>query len=98
VNQPDDLPDTGGLADQSDHCLARGDVDGRDAHLVASVGHDLGCRLCVGVAAVGKHDVLPDADPARDGLTDLASSDDDNDVLHGSASIPCWTFAIVRRL
>src|SRR5215212_1009827 len=41
--------------------------------------------------AVGEHDVLPDAYPAGDGLTDLAGSDDDDDVLHGSASVRCWT-------
>jgi hypothetical protein len=41
------------------------------AHLVASLGHDVGCRVGVGVAAVGEHNVLPDADPADDGLTDL---------------------------
>jgi hypothetical protein len=50
------------------------------AHLVASVGHDLGCRVCVGLAAVGEHDVLPYADTACDGLTDLAGSDDNDDA------------------
>ena len=75
------------LPTSATHCLARGDVDGRDAHLIAGVGHDLGCCVRVRLAAVGEHDVLPDSDPTRDGLTDLAGSDDDNDVLHACPSV-----------
>ena len=58
-----------------------------DAHLVASVRHDIGCRFRVGLVAVGEHDVLSDSDPARDGLTDLAGSDDDNDILHACTPV-----------
>jgi hypothetical protein len=54
--------------------------------LVSGVGHDVGCCVRVGLAAVGEHDVLPDADPARDGLTDLAGSDD-NDDAHSVTSL-----------
>ena len=82
VDEPDDLGDARRLADQCDDGLARGYVDGRDAHLVAGIGHDLGCRVRVRLAAVGEHDVLADADAACDGLTDLAGSDDNDDVLH----------------
>jgi hypothetical protein len=43
----------------------------------------MSCRVCVGLAAFSEHDVLPYADPARVGLTDLTGSDDNDDVLHG---------------
>ena len=36
----------------------------------------------VRLAAVGEHDVLADANAAGDSLTDLAGSDDNDDVLH----------------
>ena len=44
-----------------------GHVDRRNAHLVASVGHDFGCGVRVRLAAVGEQDVLTDSDAARDG-------------------------------
>jgi len=50
--------------------------------LVTGVGHHLGCCLRVRLAAAGEHDVLADGDPAGDGLTDLAGSDDNDDGLH----------------
>jgi hypothetical protein len=60
----------------SANTVSREDVNGRDAHLVVGIGHDLGCRVRVRLAAVGEHDVLADADAACDGLTDLAGSDE----------------------
>ena len=41
-----------------------------------------GCRLGVGLAQVGEHDVLAGADAPGDGLADQARSDDDDDVAH----------------
>jgi hypothetical protein len=87
VNESDEVAHARRLGDQRTHRLSRGHVDRRDAHLVASVRHDIGCRFRVGLAAVGEHDVLSDSDPARDGLTDLAGSDDDNDVPHACTSV-----------
>jgi hypothetical protein len=60
---------------------------GRDAHLEPGVAHDLGRRVGVGFITVSKHDVLPDADTARDGHTDLTSSNDNDDVLHVPSSL-----------
>ncbi len=83
MDEPDHLADARRLADQCQYRLARRYVNGRDAHLVAGTGHNLGRRVRIRLAAVGEHDVLADADAACDGLTDLAGSDDNDDVLHG---------------
>lgn len=67
VDKADDLADARRPPDQCTHRLARGHVDRRNAHLVASVGHDFGCGVRVRLAAVGEQDVLTDSDAARDG-------------------------------
>src|SRR4051812_26844880 len=87
MDEPHDLANARCLADQRTHGLARGYIEGRDADLVASVGHDLCCRVRVQLTAISEHDVLSYSDPPRDRLTDLAGSDDDNDVLHGCTSV-----------
>src|SRR4051812_684645 len=84
--RPTTSPYPGRLFDEGMHRLARRHVDGRDARLVARVAHHLRCRVGVGLAAVGEHHVLPDADPACDRVTYLARSNHNDDVSHG---IPC---------
>jgi hypothetical protein len=39
------------------------------------------CCVAIGLAAIGKHDVPADSDPARHGMTDLTGSDDNDDGL-----------------
>ena len=65
--------------------LARGRVDCRNAHLVSGVCHDLCRRLGVVLTQIGQQDMLADADPPRDRLTDLARTDDHGDVAHAGA-------------
>ena len=79
---PGDVADRRGRLDERVDRLARGDVDGRGAHLESGVAQDLGRRVGVFLAQVGQHDVLACADPPRDRLTDRAGSDDDDDFRH----------------
>ena len=44
VDEPDDLADARRLTDQRQDRLARGDIDGRDAHLVAGASVSQGQR------------------------------------------------------
>ena len=82
VDQPGDVADTVAVSTSACTGLARGHVDGRDAHLVPGVRQDLRRRVGVLPAQVGQQDVLARADPPRDGLTDLTRSDDDYYVSH----------------
>src|SRR4029450_3846481 len=71
-----------------DECMngrARGRVDRRNAHLVAGVRQDLRRRLGVVLTQIRQQHMLADADPPRDGLTDLARTDDHDDVAHAGA-------------
>lgn len=65
--------------------LARGRVDCRNAHLVSGVRQDLRRRLGVVLTQIRQQDMLADADPPRDRLTDLARTDDHGDVAHAGA-------------
>ena len=62
--------------------VARGRVDRRDAHFVSGVPQDLCRRIGVVLAQVGQQDMLTDANPACNRLTDLTRSDDDNYISH----------------
>jgi hypothetical protein len=64
------------------HALARGHVHRSDAHLVSGVAQDLCRRIGVLLAQIGQQYVLTDADPARDRLSKLTRSDDDNYISH----------------
>ena len=75
-------PRARGRLDERVHGLARGHVDRRDAHLVSGVPQDLCRRIGVLLALVGQQDMLTDANPARDRLTDLTGSDDDDYISH----------------
>ena len=79
------------------HRLARRHIDGGDAHLVTGVRHDLGCRVRVGLAAVSEDHVPADAHSARDGLADLARSNDDDDVAHVLISLLRYLPTICNR-
>ena len=85
VNQADDLADARRLSDERLHGFTRRHVNGRDAYLVTGIAHDLGCRVRAGLAAVSKHDVLPDPHAAGDRLTNLSGPNQDDDVAHDSA-------------
>jgi hypothetical protein len=65
------------------HGLARGDIDRRHARFVSGVPQDLCRRIGVLSAHIGQQDVLTDAYPARDRLTYLTGSDDDDYISHG---------------
>jgi hypothetical protein len=82
ADQPADVAQTCGRLDERMHGLARGHVHRRDARFVSGVAQDLCRRIGVLLAHVGHKDMLTDADPARDRLTDLTGSDDDNHIFH----------------
>lgn len=87
VNQANDVADARRLAYERMHGLTRRHVNGRDAYLVTGIAQDLGCRVRAGLAAVSKHDVLPDAHAAGDRLTNLSGTNQDDDVAHDSAFV-----------
>ena len=82
MDQPGDLAQTRGRLDERMHGIARGRVDRRDAHLVSGVPQDHCRRIGVLLAHVGQQDMLTDANPARNRLTDLTGSDDDDYISH----------------
>ena len=74
------------------HGVARRHVDGCRAHLEAGVAQHVGRRGGVLRAHVRQQHMLSDADAPRDGLTDLAGADEDDDVLHdASLDVPLPT-------
>jgi hypothetical protein len=74
MDQPSDVAQTRCPLDERMHGLARGRVDRRDAHLVSGVAQDLRRRVGVVMPHVGQQDMLTDANPARDRLTNLTRS------------------------
>ena len=58
----------------------------RDAHVVSGVRHHFRRRVRILAAHIGQQDMLTDTNPARDRLTNLTRSDDDNDVFQSVAS------------
>jgi hypothetical protein len=82
LDKPGDLAQSGDRIHQRVHCFARGDVDGRDAHLVSGIRHHFRRRFRILAAHICQQHMLPDPNPARDSLTDLTRSDDDSDVIH----------------
>ena len=72
MDEPGDVTEIRRCRDQRVDVLSRGGVDGRDAHVVPCVGQHLGCGFGVLPPKVGQKYVLPDPDPAGDGLADLA--------------------------
>ena len=55
---------------------------GRSAQVKTGIGQYLGRLLGILLMQIGEQDMLACADPAGDGLANLASSDDDYDVAH----------------
>jgi hypothetical protein len=82
MDEADDLADVGGRLYQRMHRVARRHIRSRDAHHVTSVGEHVCRRFRVVCAQVSEQEVLADTDPPRDGLTDLAGANDDDDALH----------------
>jgi hypothetical protein len=87
MDQPGDVAQTRGRLDERTHGLARGHVDRRDARFVSGVPQDLCRRVRVLLAHVCQKHMLTDADPARDRLTYLTGSDNDNHICH-SCTLP----------
>jgi hypothetical protein len=83
MNQPGDIAQTRCPLDERMHGLAQGRVDRRDAHVVSGVAQDLRRRVGVVLPHVRQQDMLTDSNPARDRLTNLARSNDDNHISHG---------------
>jgi hypothetical protein len=54
---------------------ARRRIDRRDTHLISGVPQNLCRRIRIVRAHIGQQDMLADANPARDSLTDLTGSD-----------------------
>ena len=81
-DQPSDVAQSRGRLDERTHGLARGRVDRRDAHLVSGVPQDLCRRIGLLLAHVGQQEMLTDANPARNRLTDLTGSDEDDYISH----------------
>src|SRR5215216_5682913 len=71
MDQPGDVAQTRGRLNERMHGLARGRVDRRDARFVSGVPQDLCHLIGVLLAHVGQQDMLTDANPARNRLTDL---------------------------
>src|ERR1051326_1715612 len=69
------------------HRLAGRHVDSRGARLVSDVQQDLCRGTSVVLTQIGKQHALPDTHPARDRLSNLSSSNDNNYVLHAFFSL-----------
>src|SRR5690349_21337935 len=84
--QPGYVAEPCGRLNEPMNGFARRDIHGRDAHLVSGVSQDLCRRIDALRAHVGEQYMLPDANPARDCLADVTSSDQDNVIFHSCSS------------
>jgi hypothetical protein len=86
MNEPGNVAKCGGLIDKRMDRRAGGHIDGRNRHLIAGILENLGRCFGILLMKVSQHDMLADTDAARDGLTDLARPDNNDDILHGNSS------------
>ena len=73
MDEAGDVADRRGRLDKRMHRLARGNIDGRGAHLdIPAFAQDFRRRIGVILAQISQQDVLAYADPPRDRLADLS--------------------------